>query len=291
MLTLLTDFGTQDTYVGIMKGVILGINPGATLVDLTHQVAPQDIPQGAFLLGYAAPYFPAEAIHLAVVDPGVGSARRALAVQGPSGTFVAPDNGLLTYALDLAPVGDAPGGNGAEGSETHTPSPGSLPVREVPLPAGWRAVALENPEFWRHPVSRTFHGRDIFAPVAAHLSLGVPLEQFGPPVTSLLALEVPRPCRTADGALVGRVIAVDHFGNLLTNLTPELLPAAGAPTFEVAGRRIAGLSQTYADGGELVAVVGSTGRVEIAVRNGSARSRLGVGVGARVTVRPGGSPR
>lgn len=285
IITLLTDFGVQDAYVGVLKGVILGINPEVTIVDLTHHVAPQDIAQGAFLLGAAAPYFPPDTIHVAVVDPGVGSSRRALAVQGPGGTFVAPDNGLLTHALGLSAGGLLEANDHAEGTAVHHGTPAIPPLREAPLPAGWQAVSLENPAFWRHPVSRTFHGRDIFGPVAAQLSLGVPLEQLGPPVPAVLAVDVPRPCRTADGALVGRVITVDHFGNLVTNLTAKILPGGRTLTFEVGGCRITGLSPTYAEGVDLLAVVGSTGHVEIAVRNGSARSRLGVGVGARVIVR------
>lgn len=282
-ITLLSDFGMQDGYVGVMKGVVLGIAPGATLVDLSHLVPPQDVAQGAFVLGSAVPYFPRGTVHLAVIDPGVGTARRAVAVAGPSGWFVAPDNGLLTHAVGLL---DDDGlalkeGDGVAAS----PHPGGL--TGVSLPAGWRAVHLTNPAFWRPEVSRTFQGRDVFAPVAAHLANGVPLEALGEPTDHLLALDVVRACRLASGGIAGRVIAVDHFGNLITNIRAGHLQGMGAVYFDVAGRRITGLSESYANGGELLAIIGSAGFVEIAVRNGSARARLGVGVGDRVTVRNG----
>jgi S-adenosylmethionine hydrolase len=279
-ITLLTDFGLQDGYVGVMKGVILGIAPGAVLVDLSHLVPPQDVAQGAFVLGSSVPYFSPDTIHLAVVDPGVGTARRAVAVQGPSGVFVAPDNGLLTHAAglltDAAVAAQESHGAGPRPSEGLTP---------MPLRRGWRAVHLTAPAYWRPDVSQTFQGRDVFAPVAAHLARGVPLDDLGEPTDYLLALDVARPCALAGGGIGGRVIAVDHFGNLITNLRAEHLAGLDAPSFEIAGRRISGLSPSYAGGSELLAIIGSAGFVEIAVRNGSARARLGVGVGDRVTVR------
>ncbi|MCX6023039.1 MAG: SAM-dependent chlorinase/fluorinase [Chloroflexi bacterium] len=279
-ITLLSDFGLQDGYVGVMKGVILGIAPGATLVDLSHLIPPQDVAQGAFALGAAAPFFAPDTVHLAVVDPGVGTNRRAVAVTGPGGTFVAPDNGLLTHALNLRPATSVAAERTGETESRAAPS-----LLRAGLPPGWRAVHLTNPAFWRPEISRTFQGRDLFAPVAAHLASGVPLEDMGQPTDFLLALELAQPSAQAEGGLVGRVIAVDHFGNLITNLRAEHLSGLTPPCFDIAGRRIGGLSASYAEGAELLAILGSAGFVEIAIRNGSARARLGVGVGDRVIVR------
>ncbi len=253
IVTLLSDFGLEDPYVAQMKGVVLTINPAARLVDLTHGVPPQDILRGALALEAAYRYFPAGTVHLAVVDPGVGGARRPLAVRADGHYFVGPDNGLLGFLF---------AGRRA------------------------RAVALRDPAFHRPAVSRTFHGRDVFAPVAAHLSLGVPLGRFGPPVRDPVRLTWPRPRATRAGVL-GQVLLADRFGNLLTNLREADLPGpAAACVVEVGGARIAGLASAYSERprGALGALVDSSGRLEIFVREGSARERLGIGPGARVRV-------
>jgi S-adenosyl-L-methionine hydrolase (adenosine-forming) len=256
IITLTTDFGLHDPFVGIMKGVILSICPSARLVDLTHDVAPQDILGGALALEAGWPYFPEGSVHLAVVDPGVGSARRALAVQARGHYLVGPDNGLLTPAL---------------------------------MDAGWRAVALTAPEYRLAEVSRTFHGRDVFAPAAAYLAAGVPLERLGPAVTDPVRRPIPR-SRLEDGALIGEVLAVDRFGNLLTSIEAAQLvglPGGRPVAVEVADRTVAGPVEVYADGADArpTAIVGSTGRVEIFVRDGRADQVLGVGRGAPVRVR------
>ncbi|MSQ33034.1 MAG: S-adenosyl-l-methionine hydroxide adenosyltransferase [Dehalococcoidia bacterium] len=299
IITLLTDFGLDDTYVASLKGVMLGINPEATLVDLSHAVSPQDLREGAYLLGCAYRDFPPGTVHLAVVDPGVGSARRAIALQAGGHTFVGPDNGLFSYVL-------------ADFSARPEPVEGPAPV---PLPRGVRAVELTAERFWRQPVSPTFHGRDIFAPVAAYLSLETPLARVGRRLSELLAYRLPTPYRWPGGSVRGQIIHVDRFGNLITNLRAADLPPGGNPVFTLTLRpfgklragslpkgegsasplplgevgvraaTIRGLSPSYADASDdLLAIVGSSGRIEIALRNGSAASRLGVGSGAVVVV-------
>ena len=270
LLTLLTDFGTSDAYVAALKGVVLGINPDVTIVDITHDVAPQDVGAAAFLLATAAPYFPRGTVHVAVVDPGVGTERRPLLVLTPDAAYVGPDNGIFSSVLGL-----------------HTPSGDDGPASDdAPLPPGVRAFHLTNPRYWREPVSRTFHGRDIFGPVAAHLTLGVHPEELGEPVESIRRLALST-VRREDGGVVGGVVHVDRFGNLVTNI-PEAEVAGRLLTVSIAGRTIVGLSETYASVADgLMALVGSYGTVEIAVRNGSAAATLGVGVGERVVVAAG----
>jgi S-adenosylmethionine hydrolase len=269
VITLTTDFGLEDPYVAAMKGAILTVNPGATIVDISHAVRPQAIVQGAFLLASAWPYFPPGSIHVGVVDPGVGTERRALAVRTPAATFVGPDNGLLSAALP------------DEVRESARAHEQPAPVR---LPAGHRGVCLTNEAYFRQPVSTTFHGRDIFGPVAAHISLGVPLEELGSPIEELLALPPFRAQRQPDGSLMGRVIHIDAFGNLVTDVRGEDLPA-GRPTVEVAGHRIRELSLTYQKGAEILAVIGSSGYLEIAAPGASAAGLLGATLGMTVLVR------
>ena len=270
LITLLTDFGHADPYVGVMKGVILGIEPTATIVDLTHDVLPQDVLQGAFLLGTAWRHFPPGTIHVAVVDPGVGTDRKALLVQGQEHTFLAPDNGLLSFALPDEEVQDTP-----------------FQPYQNRIPSGFSAHALTNPQYWRHPVSSTFHGRDIFAPVAAHLSAGVSAVDLGEPVETLTRLAVPTP-RWHGKGMTGHVIHIDRFGNVVTTLSEGHLPREGKPlTIEIGDRRIDGLSETYAAEESLVALIGSHGNLEVAVRNGSAAELLGVTVGDEVRVTSG----
>ena len=267
LITLLTDFGLADPYVGVMKGVILGINPSATLVDLTHDVLPQDVLQGAFLLGTSWRSFPPRTIHVAVVDPGVGSDRKALLVQGPEHAFLAPDNGLLSFVLPEEEVA-------------------TLPFKPYvsPVPAGFSAYALTNPKYWRHPVSATFHGRDIFAPVAAYLSLDITPEELGEPVDTLTCLTLPV-TQWQDDALAGYVLHIDRFGNVVTNVPEALLwQERQVLTIEIGGRSIAWLSVTYATGKGLAALIGSHGNLEIAVTEGSAAQLLGAKVGDEVRV-------
>lgn len=267
IITLTTDFGLADPYVASVKGVILSLNPEAVLVDVSHAVRPQRIEQGAFLLEAALAYLPPDAIHLAVVDPGVGTGRAALALRTPRGTFVGPDNGVLSPALpeDVRSRAGEAGGR-------------------VPLPPDAACVALTNARYHRQPVSDTFHGRDIFAPAAAHLSLGVPLAELGDPVSEVVALPPFRARRLPDGALVGRVVHIDAFGNLITDVRGADL-ASRRLTVEVAGRRIAGVRRSYAEGEGLTAIVGSSGYLEIALPGAHAAAELGVDLGEPVVVR------
>lgn len=259
IITLTTDLGWGDGFVGTMKGVILSINPHATIVDIMHDIAPQNVEQGAFLFAASAKYFPANAIHVVVVDPGVGSARRAIAVQAGETLFVAPDNGVLSYALRNTQY-------------------------------ALRAVHLNKPEFWLPRVSHTFHGRDLFTPVAAHLSLGVPLEALGEPIDDWVRLAPALPTRRADGAIVGRVVHIDRFGNVVTNISEEMLADAERARIAVtiAGRTVRGVRQTYADAarGEVIALISSSWVLEIAMREGSAARELGVRVGDEVVLTP-----
>ncbi|MFN8497233.1 MAG: SAM-dependent chlorinase/fluorinase [Anaerolineae bacterium] len=257
IITLTTDFGLEDGYVAAMRGVILGLGPSLTVVDVSHAIAAQAAPQAAYVLSTVVPYYPPQAVHLVVVDPGVGSARRPMALRCAWGTFVGPDNGVIPAALDFL---------GAWGA--------------------WQAAHLTRPAYWRAAeVSATFHGRDIFAPVAAHLALGAPIEDVGEPLSDPLRLPDIRPTRTEDGGWDGVVIHVDHFGNLITNI-PGSAVAGGAASVEAAGVTMP-VVRTYADVavGEALAYVGSSGLVEVAVRDGRAAARLGVGVGAPVRLR------
>lgn len=269
IITLTTDFGVSEHYVGVMKGVILSINPRATVVDITHQVQPQRVEEGCFLLGAAWTHFPAGSIHVVVVDPGVGTERRALALATPSGFFVGPDNGVLSAALP------------------DSARPRSLrPVaRPVGLPEGYNAVAISNPRFLRQPLSATFHGRDVFAPVAAHLSLGAALDSFGEKLSSMLALPPFKAARKSDGTLEGRVVHIDQFGNLITSIR-EVDITKSDVTVEIAGASIHGVAATYGTGEEMVALIGSSGYLEIALPLGSAAQLLDADLETPVSVRP-----
>lgn len=256
VLTLLTDFGLRDPYVGAMKGVLCTLAPGAPLVDLTHDVPPQDVMEAAFVLREAYPYFPEGTVHLAVVDPGVGTARRAVALRHRGHTFVGPDNGLFALVL------------GDEAPEA--------------------VVELDRPDVWRRPgLSATFHGRDLFAPVAARLAMGAGLDEIGTPIDALKVLRWALPIVDEDGVR-GRVLHVDRYGNAITNVAADaLLAALGTRALKtVAGTTIVrGLQRTYGDAepGDVVVLVGSAGFVEIAVRNGNAAELLGLDRGAPVT--------
>ena len=254
IITLTTDLGLTDAYVAAMKGVILGINPEAKLVDICHTIKPQNIIQAAFVLSRAYPFFPQGTIHVVVVDPGVGTQRRAIILSTKSASFVAPDNGVLSYVTQQSSV--------------------------------WEAVAITRPQFWRSTVSPTFHGRDIFAPVAARLSLGLPLTDFGEVITSVAMLPLPQPYQAADGSIIGHVIHIDSFGNLITDInSSDLRRAKPAVTIGVGNQLISGLSRTYAEGSELLALIGSDGYLEIAVKEGNASALLDAKVGDEVRIR------
>ena len=276
IITLTTDFGSRDGYVAAMKGVILDIFPGAVLVDISHEVPPYDIPHVAFILGTACAYYPSNAVHLAVVDPGVGTTRRPMLLVTPGGMYVAPDNGLLTYILTSY------GAETTHDGENPLDASAAMEPIDVSVPEGCAAYVLDRSEYWLGPVSSTFHGRDIFAPVAAHVAAGVRPERLGTAVDRVVCLDVPGPA-VAEDAIRGRVVYVDRFGNLVCNIRPGDLAGRQAD-IEIGGRLIRGLSRTFADGDGLLALIGSHGYLEVAVTEGSAAEHLGVAVGAGVSV-------
>jgi len=255
LVTLLTDFGLADTYVAQVKGVLLSLVPEATVVDATHAIEPGDLVGGCLALESILPHFPAETVHLAVVDPGVGTARLPLAVAADGCFGIGPDNGLLTPLL-------------------------SRP--------GARVHVIRAGRFACETVAPTFHGRDLFAPACAHLLAGGAIDELGPPVDNSVRLELPR-ARSVAGGVDGEVLHVDRFGNCTTSIRSEAIagrdPAALRVT--VAGRDLRGLACTYGEvaDGALVALIGSTGRLEIAVCNGSAAEALAVGCATPVVVR------
>lgn len=261
VITLLTDFGTRDEYVGVMKGVILSIVPQASIVDLTHEIDPQDVVQGSYLLDAAVEYFPEGSTHLAVVDPGVGGARAAVAIRRNRHFFVAPDNGILTLIL----------------------------AQKIDL-----AVRIENERIFRKPVSPTFHGRDIFAPAAAYLAAGHAIEGLGPiiPSDELVRTRPNIPAKRSGARIEGCVVAIDRFGNLMTNITAEACEAlkASCPGRDIGvgigETSIAVLSNTYCEvaEGQMLALIGSRGYLEISVNQAGAAEQLNVVKGDRVAV-------
>jgi len=255
IITLTTDYGTNDHLVGTVKGVILKINPDANIVDISHNVAPYDLLDGALAIGSAYSYFPARTIHVVVVDPGVGTDRRPLLVSGETQYFVAPDNGVLSLVYEREE---------------------SLLVRHANVE-----------HYYLQPVSKTFHGRDIFAPIAAWLSKGSQAASMGDEITDHKKFSMPKP-KASDGGLKGVVLRVDSFGNLVTNFRPEDLPASalenGAVQFQIGSQTVSRLVDTFAKGspGELFAYIGSNGFVELGVNRGNASKTLGAGRGVSV---------
>jgi S-adenosyl-L-methionine hydrolase (adenosine-forming) len=255
-ITLTTDFGLRDWFVGTMKGVMLSIQPRAAIVDISHDIAPGDVRAAAFALAAARPFFPKGTVHVAIVDPGVGSGRHAIAVRTSNAIYVGPDNGVLSFALANEPI---------------------AAIRRI-----------ENERYLLHPVSRTFHGRDVFSPVAAHLSKGVPLTKLGPAQTDFARLRWPE-LRIRRGRIEGEIVYVDRFGNAITNVRNELLAGARNASCEVAARLNTRIPVRQFYGGvashRAVAVPGSSGFLEIAVNGGSAASTLGLSLGSPVAVR------
>ncbi|MFL6332320.1 MAG: S-adenosyl-l-methionine hydroxide adenosyltransferase family protein [Pyrinomonadaceae bacterium] len=259
IVTLLTDFGTADYFVGALKGAVLASNPEALVVDITHEVPPYDVEAGAYTLRGAFETFPVGTVHVGVVDPGVGSARRGIAVEGRGHIFVGPDNGLFGHVYE----------------------------RTGPC----RVFQLTNTNYFRREVSPTFHGRDIFAPVAGALSRGVRADELGPEVFDFVRLPSAVVERAADGTLVGAVIHVDRFGNLVTNITPEELSdeaVARGAWLRIKGRAVRRFRRFFAEeaegAGEPFAVWGSAGLLEVAVFRDSAARVLGVKRGDKVEV-------
>jgi len=273
IITLTTDFGLSDAYVAAMKGVILGINPEATLVDICHTIKPQNTSQAAFVLSTVYQSFPQKTIHLVVVDPGVGTERRAIILRTPSADFVAPDNGVLSYVIQ-------------ESSTQLVTDNDNNSLQQRELERILEAVEITRSQFWQTPVSPTFHGRDIFAPVTALLSLGFPPINFGEAITSLTMLPLPQPYRRPDGSLVGHVLHIDNFGKLITSIkSSDLPPAKETITIEIGDQVISEFSRTYAEGKGLLALIGGSGYLEISLRGGSASAFLDAEVGSEVKLK------
>ena len=254
IITLMTDFGTRDAYVGAMKGVICTIRPAARIIDISHEVAPQDIEEAAFLLESAYSWFPPGTVHVVVVDPGVGTKRRAIAVYARGHLFVGPDNGVLSCALAQEKV------------FVHT---------------------INDIDYELTQISDTFHGRDVFAPAAAHLASGVSLELLGPPIEDYVILDRPRPA-VGEGGIEGQIVHIDRFGNGISNIPRSMIKKLGQGRFEVflGDRSLGELKRRYQDvpAGESLALIGGHSRVEIAASSGSAAARFEIVRGMPVRV-------
>jgi S-adenosyl-L-methionine hydrolase (adenosine-forming) len=264
-ISLLTDFGLSDAYVGIMKGAILSKAPNAAIVDISHRISPQDLVQAAYLIDSAYRFFPKATVHVVVVDPGVGSSRAIIALETDGYYFLAPDNGVLTRIIEKTTVG--------------------------------AAVKVENQRFFHETVSRTFHGRDVFAPVSAFLALGGDIRELGPCIAlgDLVHLPLPIPRITKSGELIGAVIDIDRFGNLITNIEEGLIQAlcesrgSTAVIVGIGGSKIYGMQGSYAGvaPGAGLAIIGSRGTLEISVNRGSARDFFSTTIGDAVMVLAG----
>jgi hypothetical protein len=258
LITLLTDFGLQDHYVGVMKGVIYRINPQARIVDICHNVRPQDILQAAFLLRVSYAYFPKRTLHVVVVDPEVGTSRRPILVSTESYYFIAPDNGVLSYIYQIEPIGE---------------------VREITAS-----------HYFLNPVSQTFHGRDVFAPIAAWLSRGVAPNSLGDLITDYKKFTVPVPTLVKEDILLGRILYIDRFGNLVSNITrkdfTEHLEKSSGKRFviRIGDRNLTKICNSYTEGseGELIAIFGSSDFLEFSINKGNAAKTLGLQIGAEV---------
>jgi hypothetical protein len=257
VIALLTDFGLRDPYAGVMKGVILSVNRDARLIDLSHDIPPQGVLEAYFLLSNSYRYFPVGTLFVAVVDPGVGSDRAVIGVETEKYVFLAPDNGLLGFL-------EKDGG-----------------VKRV--------VKITNKKYFLQPVSNTFHGRDVFAPVAGHLSLGTDLGRMGQEIEVIRRISAPAPLFASEGVVVGEVVSVDKFGNLITNVPGERLEKADRVEIRMGRTKIDRVLRAYASAkkGELFGIVGSSGTLEISVNRGDAAEKTGAKPGDPVRVKYG----
>ncbi len=261
VISLMTDFGIKDGTVGVMKGVIWGICPAAQISDLSHIIQAQNIREAAYILARSVPYYPKDSIHVVVVDPGVGTARRPMAARIGDWYYVGPDNGTITGLLERAD------------------------------PQGWsnEFVELNQKKYWLSNISHVFHGRDIFSPVAAHLANGISLHEVGTPFTDPVRIQLPKPVQTENG-WQGEVIHIDHFGNIASNIRVENLGAALDKKEKIIARigqhEIKGMVNTFGEKspGELVVLMGSTGNLGISIVNGNAAAGLGVKVGDEISL-------
>jgi S-adenosyl-L-methionine hydrolase (adenosine-forming) len=253
LITFTTDFGLSDHFVGVMKGVVAGIAPAARVIDISHEIEPYNVPEAAFVIAEAWPYFPKRTIHVIVVDPGVGSVRRPILAEAGGHFFIAPDNGVLSMVFDAAPH---------------------------------KVRVISNPRFMRRDISRTFHGRDVFAPAAAHLAKGARAATYGKLIHDYIRAGIARPARLGPASWRGTILKVDRFGNLITNFVARDFDGINTRPFEMCAgtQRIERVASTYADMevGDLFVIVGSSGYLEIAANRASAASLLGCSAGAAV---------
>jgi S-adenosylmethionine hydrolase len=258
VITLLTDFGMQDGYPGVMKGVIWGIAPNVQIADISHSIQPQDILEAAIVLARTATFFPSATIHVAVVDPGVGTARRPIGLKLGEHFFIGPDNGLFTLVLDLAEANH----------------------EDIQI------IQLDKRKYWLPEISNVFHGRDIFAPCAAHLAMGIALQEMGTIITDPVRLSIPQPKPTDSGGWWGQIIHIDHFGNLSTNLHAGHIDDTENVIISIREEQITGLVSTYGERppGTLIAVLDSSGAMAISVVNGSAAQLLNAHIGDTVEI-------
>lgn len=273
LITLTTDFGDTDGYVASVKGVILKLNPEAKIVDISHSIQPQNILQAAYIIYSTYKYFEQNTIHVVIVDPGVGSGRKAVIYKNKYAYFIAPDNGVLSYIIQ----------------------PDTVPYKikekvdsglySVLLGKGNRAIEIKNTAYWLLRPSKTFHGRDIFAPVAAHLSRGISVNKFGPQIESLNVLNRIHPEMHPDGTITGHIIHIDHFGNLITNIKSNYIKnKKKGIKITIKETTIKGLSQYYAERKGIIALIGSSNHLEIALHNGSAQKYFGSALGDEVII-------
>jgi len=257
VISLLTDFGLRDGYVGVMKGVIWQIAPGIQIADISHNIGPQNVLEGAIAWGRTVPYFPDGSVHIGVIDPGVGTQRRPIAARLGNYYFVLPDNGLISMVLDSAEKKDQP----------------------------IEFIHLDNPKYWLSEISNVFHGRDIFSPVGAHLAKGIQLKELGSPIDDPVRLEIPRPHSSPNGVR-GEVISIDNFGNIASNILQSDLDGLGVVIVNIAGVEIDGLVNTFGERlpGELIALYGTRADLLISVVNGNAAEHLRVKVGDTIEV-------
>jgi S-adenosylmethionine hydrolase len=262
IITLLTDFGLNDEYVGIMKGVILSVNPSVTLVDINHNIDPHDIIQAAFTIKSSYKFFPKGTVHVVVVDPGVGGSRAIIAIEMAGHTFLAPDNGILTLLIEERNID--------------------------------KIIRVDNKKFFLKSISQTFHGRDIFAPVSAHISSGTKINNIGTPINKndLVKLSIPEPRISGKGELIGSIVSIDRFGNLITNIDSNCLEnfcrqnADKKPEIKIDNSKISGLSKSYGNSAlnSPLVIIGSRGCLEIAINCGSAKKYFKAEKGDTITV-------
>jgi len=257
IVSIMTDFGTKDGNVGVMKGVILGIAPDASIVDISHEVFPQDVRQAAYILERQVFFFPEDSVHIVVVDPGVGTARRPIAAQIGTQRYVGPDNGVFTLIYERAEQ---------EG----------LPVK---------TVHTDKPKYWLPKISNIFHGRDIFSPVGAHFAAGVPLEDLGTPIDDPVRLDLPKPKKTDEGC-VGDVIHIDWFGNVQTNIPREMIGETNPKTITFGKTKVDGVVRTFGERepGDIIALYNSTDFLMLAMVNGNVAAPEKIQIGDPVTV-------